>query len=90
MIIDADQIVRRVLAEAMLDATRMHYLKRAAEFEAARHRPGVDWPGQASEVDLRRRWRDLTETARACRARAEVGVHEDVPELITTVLNEAA
>lgn len=88
--IDTDQIVRRLLQDAMVDATRMYYRRRAEQLEAARHRPGVDWPGRASDTELRDRWRNLTETAQACRARAEIGAHEDVPELVATVLEEVA
>lgn len=90
MIIDADHLVGRILQDAMTDATRSWWLRRAEQLEAARHRPGVDWPGHASEDALRRRWRDLTETAQACRARAEIGAAEDVPELIADVLAEVA
>jgi len=90
MIVDADQLVARILQDAMTDATRSWWLRRAEQLEAARHRPGIDWPGRASEDDLRRRWRALTEAAQACRARAELGAAEDVPELIATVLTEVA
>ncbi|BAK36064.1 hypothetical protein MLP_30500 [Microlunatus phosphovorus NM-1] len=90
MSIDTDHLAVRILQGAMTDATRLWWLKRAEQLEAARHRPGVDWPGRASENDLQRRWWDLTEAAQACRARAEVGVAEDVPELIATVLAEVA
>lgn len=63
----------RVLTDCLNEATRAYWLRRAEQFEAARPRPG-DFHGQSTLEDRRRRWRELTAIANACRARAEVSV----------------
>lgn len=61
---------KRVVQDALTEATADYWIKRAETFEAARHRPGVDFPGDASLDQLRERWHQLTATAEACRRRA--------------------
>ena len=63
---------RGVLLDAWLWADPKFYLRRAEEFERAKHRPGVDFPGRADVDTLRAQWKRCDETARALRARAEL------------------
>lgn len=69
---------RRLVEESLLTALPASWLRRAAEFEAARPRPG-DFHGAASAADLAARDRRCAEAAQACRERAELlGLHSDV------------
>lgn len=61
----------RVLQDALSEGTAEHWERRAAAFEWARPREG-DFHGRATRAELSARWRELTELAAACRARAEV------------------
>jgi len=81
----------RVVQDALNEATASYWTRRAETFEAARHRPGIDYPGQASLDELRERWRDLTEIATACRNRATVSLMQDgiEPEVVAA-LREAS
>jgi hypothetical protein len=86
------QFQRRSIAGAVLDASATQWLKRADEFEAARPRPG-DYYGQASREQLRARWDELTQIAKACRAKATVLRELDMPDvldLVDDVLEESA
>lgn len=76
----------RVLQDALASASRGFWLRRAAELEAARHRPGIDFTGRASVEELRARWTALTASAAACRARAEVALIEDTTDEAAGVL----
>jgi len=67
-----DQFRARVVQDALSEATADYWLRRAETFEAARHRPGVDYAGNATLDVLRARWVELTEVALACRNRASV------------------
>lgn len=69
--LDAEHFTRRLLTDCLDEATRTHWLKRATQLEAARPRPD-DFNGRATIDELRARWRELTEIANACRARAKV------------------
>lgn len=64
--------------------------RRAEEFRAARHRPGIDWPGLASDEELRRRWVELTEIARALDASSTLGPIHDVTLELVDVFQEAS
>lgn len=86
---------RRVLQDALTQATASHWRRRADQLEAARPVLGeyyggaVAWPGDplpagatttgAPVEELRKRWIDLTETALACRRRADL-LTADRPE----------
>lgn len=59
-----------VLLDVYQQASADYWRRRAAQFEAARPRRG-DFTGQATLEDLRERWDRLTDTAAACRARAD-------------------
>lgn len=69
--VDVAAFGRRLVLDAVADASANQWEARARLFEAARPRPD-DFHGRASVDDLRRRWIDLTEAAAACRARAAV------------------
>ena len=66
-----DQFTRRVIEDAMLQATAAYWRRRAADFEWARPRPG-DFTGAASADELAARDRRLAETAEACRRHAHL------------------
>ncbi len=80
----------RVVQDALTEATGAYWLRRSEVFEAARHRPGVDYPGAASLDDLRERWVTLTETAQACRARAQMSPLDLDDAVIVAALREVA
>lgn len=85
-----EQHIVHVIAEAMQSATARYWLRRAQEFEAARPRPG-DFHGQSTIEDRRRRWRELTEIANACRARAYVAQkYDDYEAEVLASWNELA
>lgn len=62
---------RRVLIDAMLDGWAATWERAARRYEAARPRP-EDFHGRADRDALRVKWHELSEIARACRARAQV------------------
>lgn len=63
----------RAVADALIAANRTQLLHRAEQFEAARHRPGIDYRGQATDDELREQWTRCNERARALRAAASIG-----------------
>lgn len=63
------QFQRRVLQDAINDARRQWWLKRAEDFERAKPHPN-DYHGRATLDELRARWRWCHQTAQACRNRA--------------------
>src|SRR4051794_37351162 len=65
-------VQRGLLVDVALGADPLYWERRAQSLEAARHRPGIDYPGQADVEQLRARWVALTEAAKACRARAQL------------------
>ena len=78
----------RVLQDALTEASAVYWRRRAEHLEAARHRPGIDFPGRASTEELRARWVALTEAASACRARADVALIDDATADVAAVLAE--
>jgi len=56
---------RRVLQDALSEATADYWRRRANDLRAARHRVGDYLPDGRLEA-ARTRWRELTEAARAC------------------------
>ena len=68
---DREHLQRRVLKEALREASATYWRRRAEEFLAARHRPGIDTPGEAATDELSDRSAALTELAETCRGRAE-------------------
>lgn len=79
---------RRVIQDAMLDGWAATWERAAARFEAARPRLG-DFAGQCDLEQRRAKWRELTEIAAACRARAEVAPLDLVVDL-DSVLGDAS
>ena len=72
-----DHFRARVVQDALTEAMRSYWLRRAAAFEAARYRPGIDYPGLATIEEHRAKWRQLTEKAAACRAHATICLFDD-------------
>ena len=64
---------KRVVQDAITEASAGYWRSRADRFEAAMQRPG-DYTGQATEADLLAQRDRLEQTATACRARAEVSL----------------
>ncbi len=82
---------RRVVQDALSEATSAYWCRRAEMFENARHRPGADYPGLATIDELRVAWRELTEIAQACRNRATVSLMQDGNDIeIVAALREAS
>lgn len=77
----------RVLADALSEATATFWERRARDFEAAAPRAG-DWPGRATEVELRAASERCAATAAACRARASLeGPGLPIPALVIAELS---
>lgn len=76
---ELEHTAMRLLTDALNEATRAYWLRRAEAFEAARPHPG-DFHGRATRAELSARWQRLTAIAQACRARAAVAPLEDVPD----------
>ena len=77
---------RRVLQDALAEATSSYWLNRAQTLDAARSRPG-DYVGAASPEDLRRRDDELAQVAAACRARASLALIDTDGRLIESVIS---
>ena len=60
---------RRVLLDALNEASATYWRRRAEALRAARHREGDYLPDGRLEA-ARTRWRELTEAARACENKA--------------------
>jgi len=76
----------RVLADALSEATRDYWRRRAEAFEDAAPRPG-DFPGRATPEELRAARRRCLDAAAACRARASLeGPSLPVPALVVAEL----
>lgn len=87
---ELEQTALRLLTDALNEATRAYWLRRAETFEAARPRPG-EFHGRATRADLSARWQRLTAIAQACRARAELAPLEAAPDPdVLSVWQEAA
>lgn len=65
------QFQRRIIQDALTEASADYWLGRAARFDAARPRPG-DYTGGATPEQLAEQDRQCGEIAAACRARAQV------------------
>lgn len=79
----------RLIVDAVLSATRQHYLDLAEKFEQAKPRPD-EYHGRASREDLREAWRRCDDTARALRAAANLAPLEEVGDLAALALQEVA
>lgn len=76
---------RRVVADALNEATRAYWLRRAEQFEAAQHKPG-DFVGLSSVEQIEAANAKLAEKATACRNHAQLvetfGVGDDDQHLV--------
>ncbi len=72
-VLHIDHFQRRVLQDALTDATGTYWARRAETFEWARPRAG-DYHGRATRDDLRARDDRMREAAEACRARAALSI----------------
>ncbi len=80
---------RRLIADALAEATSDYWGRRAEAFEWAR--PSLaDFPGGATLDQRRAKWRELTEVATACRNRAAVSLlqADDLAAEVDLVLEE--
>ena len=81
---------RRVLLDALNEASATYWRRRAEALRAARHREGDYLPDDRLEA-ARAKWRQLTEAAAACDARArfiEMYGHELYAHEVASVLAE--
>lgn len=81
---------RRVLLDALSEATADYWRRRAVALRDARHREGDYLPDDRLEA-ARAKWRQLTEAAAACDARArfiEMYGHELYAHEVASVLAE--
>lgn len=72
-----DHFRARVLQDALTEALRSYWLRRAAAFESAMHRPGKDFPGRRSVDQLAANNRRLAQKAQACRDHASICIFQD-------------
>lgn len=70
-----DQFTRRLLQDALAQATRDYWLRRADDFEAAK--PVEPVGGFRDPAAAREQWRRCHETAKACRYAAELARFQD-------------
>lgn len=82
-----DHFTRRVLQDAMAEATAAYWLRRAEDFEAAK--PVEPPEGFRDPERAREQWRRCHETARACRAAAELVRSQDFLGDIAAILDRA-
>ncbi|GAB3267347.1 hypothetical protein GCM10027425_33880 [Alteromonas gracilis] len=66
-----DRFAIDLLADSLAGGERIYWERRAEQFEQARPRVG-DYPGRTTLEERRQHYRDLTEVAKACRARATI------------------
>lgn len=83
----------RALQGALAQATAAYWLRRAAQFEAAKPRLG-EFHGQMTPPELSAKWQELDAIVRACRGRASIahltGESEYAPELVDALAEVAA
>ncbi len=83
-----DNFRRRVLADAIQEASAIYWERRAEAFEAARPTPN-EFHGNETREELRGRWLRLTEIAAACHAKARVSLRaEELSAEVDPVLEE--
>lgn len=81
-----DHFTKRMLQDALAEATAAFWLRRAEDFEAAK--PIAPPEGFRDPEAARERWRRCHETAKACRAAAEVVAAQDFVGDLERVLAE--
>ena len=67
-----EPIRRRVVQDALSQAAACTWWRKAELYDWARHRPGVDYAGNATPAELAERDRKLAAQAAACRHKAEL------------------
>jgi len=83
-----DNFVRRMLQDALAQATRDYWLRRAADFEAAKP---FEPPGGIRDPEAaREQWRRCHAAATACRNAAELAPMQDFVSVVDAVLGEVA
>lgn len=68
--VDLDHFRARVVQDALTDATAGYWLRRAAQFEWAKSRPGEPLGSDRTEMDRAAHDRELDRIAAACRVKA--------------------
>lgn len=71
-----DHFRARVLQDALTEAMRSNWLRRADAFEAAMHKPG-DFPGLCSVDQIAANNERLAQKAAACRNHASICIFQD-------------
>lgn len=89
LVADVEHFQRRVLQDALAEATAMHWERRACAFEQALPSEG-DFTGRATSDDLYARALRVAAVAKACRHRATLGLGADDVQLLDAVLAEVA
>ena len=72
-----DHFRARVVQDALTEALRSTWLRRADAFEAAMHRPGKDFPGRCSVDQIAANNERLAQKAQACRRHASICIFDD-------------
>ena len=83
-----DHFRARVLQDALTEALRSTWLRRADAFEAAMHKPG-DFPGLCSVDQIEANNERLAQKAAACRNHASICIFQDL-DAICEHLQEAS
>jgi hypothetical protein len=86
---DLDNFARRAIFDAITQGLAATSIRRAEAFEAAMPRAG-EYQGRATGEQLRRRWYECREIARAFRARAELCDSAEFIDELDIVLDEEA
>lgn len=80
---------RRVVQDALAEATNTYWNRRADAFDRARPRPG-DFTGRATAAELAERDARLSAVAQACQHRAAVSMLQCLDDDERRLLQEAA
>ena len=84
-----DQMGRRMIVDALLEAESAYWHRRAEAFEQAKPRLD-DFHGQATHAELSAQWRAADATAQACRNRASLALVESWDTEVAEVLGAAS
>ena len=86
---DLNNFVYRLVRDAMNEATRAHWLRRASQFETAKPHAG-DFRGTSTPARIDERTRRLDEKALACRRRATLcELNEFEKALVFALIDDA-
>ncbi|MDP9822773.1 hypothetical protein [Nocardioides massiliensis] len=86
-----DQMAARFVQDALSQGIAATWERRARMIEWARPTP-QDFPGQSTELELRRKWHELTLIARNCRHRATLALEDQTiaEDVMAAVRGEVA